>query len=381
MDMRNGRTLGVLLRLAVLVAFSTSVACSGDEEARAGTTAEGGSPGGGDPGGVPRIVPVEVVAAETGRIARSVTVSGNIEPLRIVKVNSQIAGALRSVNVQEGTIVRQGTVLAELDDREIAAQLASAEAAHEVAEATFRRSELLRERQVITAAEYERDRAALAAAAAERDQLRTRAGYTTVRAPISGVVLEKSVEAGDAVGAQSALFTIGDVSIMVVRVRVSELDVVEIQQGDAVDVELDALPDTSLTGRVRRIFPAADPQSRLVPVEVALTGASARRARPGFLARATFALGVKDGVLLVPASAIVRDATGDAVYVIAEDRAQRRVVQTGLNSQGRIEIAQGLEPGEVVVITGTNDLRDGSAVRVMNAAAGALERTQGDTIP
>jgi RND family efflux transporter MFP subunit len=381
MHMSNGLALGVLRRLAVLMAFSMSVACSGDEEARAGTPTGGGPGNRGGPGAVPRIVPVEVVAAETGRIARSVTVSGNVEPIRIIKVNSQIAGALESVNVVEGTVVRQGAVLAELDDREIAAQLASAEAAHEVAQATFQRSERLRERQVITAAEYERDRAALAAAAAERDQLRTRVGYTTVLAPISGVVLEKSVEAGDAVGSQSALFTIGDLSIMVVRVRVSELDVVEIQQGDAVDVVLDAVPDSALTGRVRRIFPAADPVSRLVPVEVALTGAAARRSRPGFLARTTFSLGVKEDVLLVPASAIVRDATSEAVFVIADDRAQRRVVQTGLMSEGRVEILQGLEPGEAVVITGTRDLRDGSAVRVINAATGAVERAQGDTIP
>jgi RND family efflux transporter MFP subunit len=296
-------------------------------------------------------------------------------------VNSQISGGVRAINVEEGTVVRQGTVLAELDDREIAAQLASADAAWEVADATFRRSEQLRERQVITEAEYERDRAAAAAAAAERDQLRTRLGYTTVRSPINGVILEKNVEAGDAVGIQTGLFTIADVSTMVVRVRVSELDVVDIQQGDAVDLVLDAIPDTTLTGRVRRIFPAADPQSRLVPVEVALTDASARRARPGFLARVTFALGSKDGVLLVPASAVVRDVSGEAVYVIADDHARRRPVQTGLTSEGRIEIAQGLEPGEVVVITGTSDLRDGTAVRVMNAAAGIAERVQGDTVP
>jgi len=375
--MTNGRTRDALLRLAVFALLGSGVACNRNDEARAGTP-EGGGPG---QGGMNRVVPVEVVAAETGRISRGVTVSGNIEPIRVVTVNSQISGGVRAINVEEGTVVRQGTVLAELDDREIAAQLASAEAAWEVADATFRRSEQLRERQVITEAEYERDRAAAAAAAAERDQLRTRLGYTTVRSPINGVILEKNVEAGDAVGVQTGLFTIADVSTMVVRVRVSELDVVDIQQGDAVDLVLDAIPDTTLTGRVRRIFPAADPQSRLVPVEVALTDASARRARPGFLARVTFALGSKDGVLLVPASAVVRDVSGEAVYVIADDHARRRPVQTGLTSEGRIEIAQGLEPGEVVVITGTSDLRDGTAVRVMNAAAGIAERVQGDTVP
>ncbi len=327
--------------------------------------------GRGRAGGPPALVPVAVTAVENGRIARSVTVSGNIEPLRTIAVNSQLAGALRTVNVEEGSVVTEGAILATLDDRELAAQLASAEAAFQVAEATFNRSQTLRERQVITAAEYERDRAAYASAQAQRDQLRTRIGYATVRAPLSGVVTQKSVEAGDAVGVQTRLFTIADVSTLVVRVRVSELDVGGLRAGDRTDVVLDAFPDQPLSGRIRRVFPSADPTSRLLPVEVALTGADAAVARPGFLARITFALGAKDNVRLVPASAIVTDPTGaQALFVVDNGRAARRVVHTGVISEGRVEIVDGVQVGEVVVITGNNNLRDGASVRIVNAAVG-----------
>jgi RND family efflux transporter MFP subunit len=195
-------------------------------------------------------------------------------------------------------------------------------------------------------------------------------GYATVRAPIGGVVILKNVEAGDVVGLQTQLFTIADVSTLVVRVRVSELDVVQIRPGDPVSVVLDAFPGQTLSGRVRRIFPSADPTSRLVPVEVALSGANARVARPGFLARLTFALGSRQDVRLVPASAIVSDASGSAVYVVANDRAARRVVRTGVMSEGRVEILDGVQTGEMVVVTGTNNLRDGATVRVVNPAAG-----------
>lgn len=315
-------------------------------------------------------VAVEVAPVEDGSIARSVTVSGNVEPLRVVGVNSQLAGALRTVNVEEGTVVREGDTLATLDDREIRAQLASAEASHQVAEAAFQRAERLRERQVITEAEYERDRAALASAQAQLDQLRTRAGYATIRSPIAGVVTEKNVEAGDIVGIQTPLFTIADVSTMVVRVRVSELDVVSLRAGDRVDVALDAFPDQVLNGRIRRVFPAADPTSRLVPVEVALTGADAAMARPGFLARINFSLGTKDHVRLVPASAVVTDASGSrALYVVNDGRASRRLIRTGIVSEGRVEIVDGVDVGEMIVVQGTNNLRDGAAVRIVNAAA------------
>ncbi|MGH7506752.1 MAG: efflux RND transporter periplasmic adaptor subunit, partial [Longimicrobiales bacterium] len=165
------------------------------------------------------------------------------------------------------------------------------------------------------------------------------------------------------------LFTIADISTMVARVQVSELDVVLISPGDAVDVQLDAFPGRMLQGRVRRVFPAADPESRLVPVEVAFTGPDARLARPGFLARMTFALGARDDVLLVPASAIVSDGTTPAVFVIENERAARRPVRTGVTSEGRVEILDGVVRGDLVVVAGANNLRDGTAVRVVNPAA------------
>jgi RND family efflux transporter MFP subunit len=296
-------------------------------------------------------------------------VSGAVEPIRTVGVNAQIGGALRTVVAEEGTYVEQGAVIATVDDREITAQLASSEASFELAKATFDRSERLRERQVVTAAEYERDRAALAAAAAQLDQLRARLGYATVRAPLTGIVTEKLVEAGDVVGQQTRLFAIADVTTMVVRVRLSELDVVQVSAGDRVEVMLDAFPGRLLTGRIRRIFPSADPATRLVPVEVALTGPDAQLARPGFLARATFALGTKENVLLVPASAIVNEGGSEAVYVVENDRAARRTVRTGMTSSGSVEILAGVASGDVVVVAGTNNLRDGASVRVVNPAA------------
>lgn len=361
------RLPGPIHTLAVIPVLVVLVACGSGDGAQAAPTG-----GRGGRAGEVRVVPVEARPVENGRIARSVTVSGNIEPIRTVSVIAQLAGALNAVNVEEGTFVREGAVLATMDDREIAAQLTSAEAAWEVARAAFERAERLRDRQVITLAEYERDRAALAAAEAQREQLRTRLGYATVTAPITGVITEKLVEAGHAVGNQTRLFTIADVSTLVVRVRVSELDVVQIRQGDHVDVALDAFPGQLLAGRVRRIFPVADPTNRLVPVEVALEGTDARTARPGFLARIAFALGTKENVRLVPASAIVNDGGGNmAVYVVENDIATRRAVRTGVTSEGRVEIVDGVETGEIVVVTGTNNLRDGVAVRIVNGAAAA----------
>lgn len=356
--------------VAVLASVSLALAACGGSEQPSGAAAQTRGPRGPGGGpGMPLVVAVETRAVENGRIARSITVPGTVEPIRTVGVNAQLAGALRTVVAEEGTYVDEGAVLATVDDREIVAQLGSAQASYELAKATLDRSERLRDRQVMTMAEYERDRAAYAAAAAQLEQLRTRAGYATIRASITGIVTEKLVEAGDIVGNQTRLYTIADISTMVVRVQVSELDVVLISQGDPVAVQLDAFPGRTLSGRVRRVFPSADPASRLVPVEVAITGPDARLARPGFLARMTFALGARENVMLVPASAIVSDGGSPAVFVIRNDRAERRPVTTGVTSEGQVEIVNGVQTGEAVVVAGNNDLRDGATVRVVNPAA------------
>jgi membrane fusion protein, multidrug efflux system len=340
-----------------------------DAPAQGGPGGPGGPGGGRGPGGPGGVVPVEVARVERGEIARGVTVSGVVEPIRVVAVNSQLSGALMAVHVEEGTAVREGAVLARLDDREIAAQLASAEANHQIAEAAYQRARQLRDRNVITLPEFERDRAAFAAAAAQLDQLRTRLGFATVRAPIAGVVTEKRVEAGDVVAPQTRLFTVADVSTMVVRVGLSEMDVVQVQVGDEVVVGLDAFPGMELTGRIRRIFPSATAGSRLVPVEVALAGEGARVVRPGFLARTTFALGAREA-LLIPASAVVRGAGGEAVFVVRNSEAARRTVRTGLTSMGRVEVVDGVSEGETVVMAGHNMLRDGMQVRIVAGDAG-----------
>lgn len=311
-------------------------------------------------------MPVEAATVETGTIARTLTVSGIVEPIRTVGVNSQLSGAILSVHAEEGDAVTEGDVLARLDDREIQAQLAAAEASLEVTESTFERATQLRERSVISLSEYERDRTAYLAAKAERDQLRTRLGFATIDAPITGVITEKRIEEGDIVAPQTRLFTLADLSTMVVRVQVSELDVVDLREGDEVEVILDAFPDRKVVGRIRRVFPAADPATRLVPVEVALEGEAVRMARPGFLARTTFALGVHENVLLIPASALVRGTGSEAVFVVDNGKAFRRAVTSGLISQGRVEVTAGLAPGDIVVTVGNNVLQDGAEVRIVD---------------
>ncbi len=358
-------------RFLALVLLVAGAAACGSENSEAATPAggRGGRGGQGGPGG-PQIVPIDFAVAELGTAARSVSATGTIQPIRAVGINSQLSGALTSVHVEEGNAVQAGAVLARLDSREVQAQLASAEASLELARRTAQRSEQLREQQIVTAAEYDRDQAALTAALATRDQLKARVGYATIRAPIAGVITEKLVETGDVVSTQTPLFTIADRSTLVVLVQISELDVTALSTGSAVEVLVDAHPDRTFRGRIRRVFPSADPESRLVPVEVALTGGDARILTIGFLARARFELSPRENVLMIPATALIETVGQPAVYLLRGTTVTRRTVERGEAYQGRVEVRNGIDVGDSVVVAGQNNLRDGATIRVVRSPAG-----------
>lgn len=280
-------------------------------------------------------------------------------------MNAQLGGALLSVRVEEGDVVGVGQILAEVDSRELRAQVRSAEASLALAKSTAERSDMLFKDKVVTAAEHERDQAALAAAQASLDALRTRLGYASVRAPTGGVITDKRAEAGDVVQSQARVFTIVDVSTLVVRVQVSELDVTGIAEGQTTGVTIDAFGSSRFEGRIRRIFPAADSTTRMVPVEVALSGAAVRRLKPGYLARVTLRLGERPGVLVTPVSSLVGARDARAVYVVQDGKAERRQVRIGQASGDLVEVLEGVRVGDSVVVAGAEQLRDGVAVRIV----------------
>jgi RND family efflux transporter MFP subunit len=278
------------------------------------------------------------------------------------------------VHAQEGDRVRQGQLLAELDARETRAQFERAQAVLANAQTSFARNQQLAATQIITDAEFEQSRSAYEVAKSDAEVWRTRLAFTRITAPSPGIVTVKAVEAGSAVTANQRLFDLADVSLLVVRVQISELDVVHVRPGAEVAVNLDAYPDAPIGGRVRRVFPSADAQSRLVPVEIALGALPAGVvARPGFLARVTFHLDRRSGALVVPAAAVGVAEDGQFVYVVDADSLVRKPVTLGLSAEGYVEIQRGLTAGERVVTSGHTSLRPGARVRVTVGAPGAME--------
>lgn len=350
--------------LSFMVGLAAATACGGGGEASGAQRPAGGQGGGGG-----RTIPVAVVAVAPRDLARSVVVTGPVEPVRTIGVNTLLAGTVLAVHAQEGDRVRRGQLLAELDARETRAQFERAQALLANATTVFERNQQLAATKIITDAEFEQSRSAYEVAKSDAEVWRTRLAFTRITAPSPGVVTAKHVESGSAVSVNQRCFDIADVSLLVVRVQVSELDVVYLRPGAAAAVTLDAYADAPIEGQVRRVFPSADATSRLVPVEIALGALpSGVAARPGFLARVTFQLDRRPGALVVPAAAVGVGEEGQFVYVVDADSLVRKRVTLGLNAEGMVEVREGLAVGERVVTSGHTNLRPGARVRVSEAS-------------
>ncbi len=313
---------------------------------------------------------VGVVRVEGTPLDVSITSVGTIEPENRVVVAAQEEGVVTALNVREGDVVTRGDVVVQLDDREIAAALQEEQARLAESEGQWNRSRSLVEEGLITQASADSARATFQVEKARVDALRTRLSFTRVVAPVGGVVTVRHVELGDLVKAGAAVVDLA-AGRRVLRVPVSELDVVHLGRGDAATVSVDALPGAELPARIERIFPAADAQSRQVTVELVLNEVP-QKLRPGFLARAKLVLERIPDAIMVPEPAVMRGSeVGSFVYVVTDGVAHVRAVTLGQRESGKVRIVKGLEAGDRVVVEGMGLLRDEAPVAASERGEGA----------
>ena len=309
-----------------------------------------------------------VAAVEIGPVdlSRSLSVSATVQPRVTIRLASRAGGTLDEVVPEIGDTVAEGDVLARLDVSEERAELARAEAQEEDARSQFERTRELRDQGVASAAALQRDEAAVLVAESERRLWQSRVAFGQVEAPRDAVVTARYVEPGEAVDARQTLFELAAMDELVLRPGVSEMDVAHLSPGMPMPVRLDAMPDEPLDAEIRRIFPSASTDSRLVTVEVALPPeATERGVRPGYLGRIRTSIDRREDVLAVPADAISERDGQSFVFVIEDDILFQRDVEPGVTRGQRTQILDGLEEGEAVLASNPGELQEGDAVRIV----------------
>lgn len=337
--------------------------------------------------------PVEVAIAKAGKLREEPEYTGTTVPVQEVSLRSQVEGRVLKLNVDVGDSVKQGQIIAQVDDtllrttlNQAQAELASLKA--EVARAqnlvsnakaqveqarlelqqaqsdSARQQRLLRD-GAIAAQEAEQTRTtartsaqalraaqeqvgteqqAVAAAQSQVNaqqavvaQAREQLSYTRLKSPITGIVTQRVTEEGNLVQPNSEVLRIGDFRRVQVDVEVSELALAKIRLGQSVSVRLDAFPNQTFNGQVTRISPAADRTARLVPIEVIIPNNNGRIGS-GLLARVSFESGANERVV-VPETAIAQ--VGEAGGAGGENSVQ--------NPQGTVFVVSGGEGSQATV--------------------------------
>jgi len=308
-------------------------------------------------------VPVEVAALERGAIESVLRFSTNLEAESQVQVFSQAKRLVTELLVEEGDSVRRGQVLLRLQNQEqhsaldkVTTQLAKAEREHE-------RKERLREQDLISEQEYndatyELDRLEIELEDAEREL-----GYTEVLAPISGRLTQRLVNLGDQVQIGQHLFDVIDFDSIVARIFVPERHLAELRPGLVARMTSQATGGREYEGRLQRIAPIVDPRTGTVKVTIEVGGQPGLR--PGMYVDVDLVTATNGEAVLVPKRAVVYDQDQMFVFRLNDERRVERIfIEPRLADKNFIEPAEGLEPGDRVVIAGQAGLKDGALVKL-----------------
>jgi len=188
-----------------------------------------------------------------------------------------------------------------------------------------------------------------------------------IEAPFSGTVMKVYVRPGDMAAAKSRLIEMADLSSVVVRFAVPEAFTAQVHTGMPLEARLDAYPEKVFNGRVARVYPDIDRRIRTRTVEAKIAGIP--EVMPGMFARLTLKLKQADDAVVVPLAALITTPEGGkVVFVVKDGKALRRKVKTGIEASDRIQLLEGVNPGDKVIISGHKDLKDGMDVRVIEPA-------------
>ncbi len=369
---RRKRRMIIAAAVIVAVLAIAFMMMRGGEETAAGPGAEGG-------GQVPTVT---VVVPGRSQVGRTIVASGPLAARRDQPVGiAGSGGRVVRVLVDAGSWVGAGQVLA-VDDRsvqsqqaaQLAAQVDAARANAALAQNNYERAVALQSRGFVSKAEIDSKRATRDAANAQvrvaQAQLgatRAEIGRLNVTAPTSGLILSRSVEAGQVVGPGSgALFRLAEGGAMELRAQMSQQDLAFVRVGMPASVTLIG-SQQAMSGSVWQVSPVIDPQSRLGDVRIAIPYTPG--IRPGGFAEARISGGATTAPLL-PQSAVLSDSKGNYVYIVnGKNEVERRAIKIGsVDGQG-VTIVEGLSGSEPVVLSAGPFLNPGQKINPRRQAA------------
>ncbi len=310
-----------------------------------------------------RTIRVSIEEVRPGPVRDVLVLPGETEAWEDVLVPSDMVGKVEWIGPREGYEVKKGELIAKVDASSLKAALDQAQAAFDLADEVYRRRAELFEKRLI--AKEELDRSRTERRVAEGDLKRATVEYQRgfIHSPIKGVVNHLFVDAGEFIGRGDPLADIVNVERIKVNVDVPEMDVRFLEKGQEALVRIDAFPEKRIPGKVDFVAYKADRATKTFNVKVIIPNPE-RSIRPGMIARAAFMRRVIPDALTAPLFALVDRGGERLVYVEKDGVVEARTVSIGVIEGDRVQITQGLEPGDHLIVEGHNDVEEGMRVEV-----------------
>lgn len=309
-----------------------------------------------------RAIPVVTAPARVGPIVETYGAIGTASANEAVMITSKVTGIVRSIDFNEGEMIPAGKVLVELEDRELKANLSAAQADVRNAKQTYDRTVKLAAGQNAPQARVEELQAALQSAQARADATAARLADMTITAPFAGKLGLRRISLGTLIQAGTVITTLDDASIIKMDFSVPETLLSALSPGQSIEAITGAYPDRRFVGTVRTIDSRIDPSTRAFAVRAEIPNNDGVL-KPGMLLTLQLALARRESAILIPEEALVPQGDKQFVYVVEDGKARRKEVEIGSRMKGTVEIRSGIEPTAVVLIGGTQRVRDGTPVR------------------
>lgn len=325
----------------------------------------------------------DVVTLQPKRLAVELAIPGSVQAISQATVRAKLSAEIKRVLVREGDRVSAGQVIAEFDTAQLRAQIAERKAALESARAQLAmadrtrqaNAQLLKQNFISQNAfdtadsAHQVQSAAVAAAKAQLELTQVSMTDSVVRAPISGTVSKRHVQPGEKVSFDTPLLAIVDLTQLEVQAQVPVSDVTQIRKSMPAHVDVEGIGGRRFEGRVERINPSAEPGTRTINIYVSLANEDSVL-KAGMFARVLLTTSPEAEVSALPLSAVRSEGGQSFVWVVADDKLARRTVVTGKRDERAqlIEVTSGLAPGEVVLATKFDNLKDGLAAKVISLA-------------
>lgn len=313
------------------------------------------------------LVPVETAVAVRGPISAFLSFNSTLETEAVVDVYPQTLGQVESLLVEEGKIVKEGEPLLKIAEGELRVDAEESLANFKHQQDAFVRVEDLHKRNLINKQEYDDAKYQLDQMRLRYERAKLRLSYTMVVAPFAGVISSRDVQVGAQVGPATKLFSMVKLDEIVARVFVPGRYLSIVAENQPAMVTSEFLPDRAFKGWVKRISPVIDPKSGTFKVTVGVRGEKPSDLPPGLFVGVRVVTDTRQNAILIPKRAVVYEGGERYIFVVANDRAVKRKLSAGYEDPQNIECASGMEVGTPVIVLGQSGLKDGAAVRSVNA--------------